>query len=100
MNSCCKQPMYFNLIDPRGGFVSASSKVVEYGHLVLNVQITEKPPNFEKDGEVTVPGFSAHSTYNHLNDNSENLEMKRKINKNDLHLETGGNVFVLCRTPP
>ena len=100
MNSCCKQPMYFNLIDPSGGFVSASSKVVEYGHLVLNVQITEKPPNFEKDGEVTVPGFSAHSTYNYLNDNSENLEMKRKINKNELHLETRGNVFVLCRTPP
>ena len=44
MNSCYdwvgslrEQPMYFNLIDPSGAFVSDSSKVVEYGHLVLNV---------------------------------------------------------------
>ena len=101
MNSCYdwvgslrEQPMYFNLIDSSGCFVSASSKVVEYGHLVLNVQITEKPPNFEEDGEVTVPGFSAQGTNNHLNNNSENLEIKRRISKNDLYLETGGNVFL------
>ena len=101
MNSCydCvgslrEQPMYFNLIDPSVAFVSDSSKVVEYGYLVLNVQITEKPPNFEEDGEVTVPSFSAQVTNNHLTDNSENLEIKRRLSKNDLHLETGGNVFV------
>lgn len=101
MNSCydCvgslrEQPMYFNLIDPSGAFVSDSSKVIEYGYLVLNVQITEKPPNFEEDGEVTVPSFSAQVTNNHLTDNSENLEIKRILSKNDLYLEIGGNVFV------
>ena len=76
MNSCYdwvgslrEQPMYSNLIDPSGAFVSASSKVVEYGHLVLNVQITEKPPNFEEDGEVTVPGFSVQVANNDLTNN-------------------------------
>ena len=76
MNSCYdwvgslrEQPMYSNLIDPSGAFVSASSKVVEYGHLVLNVQITEKPPNFEEDGEVTVQGFSVQVTNNDLTNN-------------------------------
>ena len=73
MNSCYdwvgslrEQPMYFDFIDPSGPFVSVSSKVVEYGHLVLNVQSTEKPPNFEEDGEVAVPGFSAQVTNNHF----------------------------------
>lgn len=101
MNSCydCvgslrEQPMYFNLIDPSVAFVSDSSKVVEYGYFVLNVQITEKPPNFEEDGEATVPSFSAQVTNNHLTDNSENLEIKRILSKNDLYLEIGGNVFV------
>ena len=41
-----------------------------------------------------MPGFNAQVTNNHLTDNSENLEIKTRLSKNDLYLETNGNVFV------
>ena len=68
--------------------MSLSNKVVEYGHSVVKVQITEKQLKFKENGEVTVPDFSPQGASNHSNNNLENLEIKRRVDKNDLHLET------------
>lgn len=57
--------------------MSLSNKVVEYGHSVVTVQITEKQLKLKENGGS-----------NHSNNNLENLEIKRRADKNDLHLET------------
>lgn len=57
--------------------MSLSNKVVEYGHSVVKVQITEKQLKLKENGGS-----------NHSNNNLENLEIKRRAGKNDLHLET------------